>query len=339
VLATPKPPKPTIHVHAVNERTALEIVFPRVEGYRVALPDERVEARFTKDSRLELTPEKVGPCRVLLEGIVGEGVELTTAVLEAVRPSEISYHLAKHLLYNQFRDPSEPPKMHLFGQIKGVAKRWIDEGYLVCTGGTTPAMVTYRELADQAAQLIFMACQPRAPGANQIKAILEPYNPQGSSRSVNFTTSKAVYKTDPARSHVNYAVLDSDWEAEFARVAEAHPQVIAYVKNQGMQFEVPYRDAMISRHYWPDYIVRLNDQQAEPLNLVVEIKGFRNVDAQLKAETMRTLWIPGVNNLGGFGRWAFAEFTHVFELEAAFNSLIISVTAHTHNQRALNGSH
>jgi len=83
-------------------------------------------------------------CRVLLEGIVGEGVELTMAVLEAVRPSEISYHLAKHLLYNQFRDPGEPPKMHLLGQIKRVAKCWLDEGYLVCIGGTTSAMVTSR---------------------------------------------------------------------------------------------------------------------------------------------------------------------------------------------------
>jgi type III restriction enzyme len=43
---------------------------------------------FTEDSHLGLTPETVGPCRLLLEGIVGEGVELTTAVLEAVRPSE-----------------------------------------------------------------------------------------------------------------------------------------------------------------------------------------------------------------------------------------------------------
>jgi type III restriction enzyme len=326
VVATPKPPKPTTRVQALKERAALEITFPRVEGYRVELPDERLVAVFTENSRLELTPEKVGPCRVLLEGIVGEGVELTTAVLEAVRPSAISYHLAKHLLYNQFRDPSGSPKMHLFGQIKRVAKRWLDEGYLVCTGGTTPAMVTYRELADQAAELIFLACQPAEPAPCEIVAVLDPYNPRGSSRFINFATSKPLYTTSPERCHVNHVVLDSDWEAELARVVEAHPRVLAYVKNQGMQFEVPYRDGTQHRRYWPDYIVRIDDGGTDPLNLVVEVKGFRSTDAQLKAETMRKLWVPGVNNLGGFGRWEFAEFTAVFEIEAAFGRLVESVT-------------
>ena len=36
-------------------------------------------------------------------------------------------------------------------------------------------------------------------------------------------------------------VCDSDWEAEFCRVAEAHPRVRAYVKNQNLGLEVPYR--------------------------------------------------------------------------------------------------
>ena len=29
---------------------------------------------------------------------------------------------------------------------------------------------------------------------------------------------------------------------------------------------------------------------------------------------MRKLWVPGVNNLGRFGRWTFAEFSAVFEM-------------------------
>ena len=181
----------------MKERAALEIIFPRVEGYRVALPDERIEANFTNDSRLVLTPEKVGPCSVLLEGIVGEGVELTTAVLEAVRPREICYHLAKHLLYNRFRDPGEPPKMHLFGQIKSVANRWLDEGYLVCNGGTTPAMVTYRELADKAAELIYLACQPEAPEPGVVKVILDPYNANGEQPLRQFLHLQVLYTTDP----------------------------------------------------------------------------------------------------------------------------------------------
>ena len=105
VVAPPKPPKPTVRVHAVKERESLEIVFPRVEGYRVEMPNERLTAQFTEDSRLKLTPELVGPCKVLLEGIVGEGVEMDPRdALDTMRPSSISYHLAKHLMLTRFRD-------------------------------------------------------------------------------------------------------------------------------------------------------------------------------------------------------------------------------------------
>ena len=37
---------------------------------------------------------------------------------------------------------------------------------------------------------------------------------------------------------------------------------------------------------------------------------------------MDTYWVPGVNNHGDYGRWAFAEFTDVYEVEAAFNEMI-----------------
>ena len=33
---------------------------------------------------------------------------------------------------------------------------------------------------------------------------------------------------------------------------------------------------------------------------------------------MRDYWIPGVNKLGSCGRWAFAEFADVYEIQADF---------------------
>jgi len=60
-----------------------------------------------------------------------------------------------------------------------------------------------------------------------VRAILDPYNPVGSTIHVNFKTSKTNrWETDSRKSHINWIILDSDWEAEFCRVAESHPLVI-----------------------------------------------------------------------------------------------------------------
>ena len=120
-------------------------------------------------------------------------------------------------------------------------------------------------------------------------------------------------------------IRDSDWEAEFCRVAEAHPRVRAYVKNHslGLRSALPLRLARRAR-YLPDFIVLVDDGHGDDdlLNLVVEIKGYRGEDAKEKKSTMETYWVPGVNNLGTYGRWAFAEFTDVYEIEADFEAKV-----------------
>jgi type III restriction enzyme len=314
-------PKPVFRVQAVKERGPLEIVFPRVEGYRVELPGERLQAHFSEDSRLILTPENVGPCTVLLQGIVGESVEITPRVLEDVRPSEVSFHLARRLLETRFREARQVLPANMFYAVHRIVRRWMDEGYLVAKG-VPIAAVTYLQLADEAAERIYLACQRVTGGERRVKAILDPYNPRGSSRFVNFTTSKPVRMSDPCKSQVNAVVCDSTWEGELARVIERNPHVLAYVKNQGLNLEVPYRDGAMPRRYLPDFIVRIDDGDEEPLNLILETKGYRGADAQLKAETIKTLWVPGVNNLGSQGRWGFVEFTDPFEIQSAFDKLV-----------------
>ena len=58
------------------------------------------------------------------------------------------------------------------------------------------------------------------------------------------------------------------------------------------------------------------------MHLVVEIKGYRREDAKEKKTTMDTYWVPGVNNLKQFGRWAFAELTEVYTIESDFKARV-----------------
>ncbi|MFO1362556.1 MAG: restriction endonuclease [Burkholderiales bacterium] len=324
VVAPPQPPRETIQVKAIRpERDALEIRFPRVEGYRVELPEERLTAEFNEDSILLLTPDLVGPSITKNAGIIGESVDLSLEHLGDMRPSTLLFHVTQRVLYTKWRDPGEAPKLHLFGQLKRITKQWLD-GYLVCKGGTYPALLMYQELADIACNRITAGITRAFVGERPIKAMLDPYNPTGSTAHVNFNTSRTSrWETDPRRCHVNWVILDSDWEAEFCRVVEAHPRVRAYVKNHNLGLEVPYRYGSETRRYLPDFIVLVDDGHGDDLlHLIVEIKGYRREDAKEKKSTMDTYWIPGVNHLGTHGRWAFAEFTEVYQIEVDFEAKI-----------------
>jgi type III restriction enzyme len=325
VIAPPQRPRETVQVKAVRpDRDALEISFPRVQGYRVDLPEERLIAEFNADSTLELTPDLVGATETRNSGIIGEPVDLNLVHTGDVRPSQVVYELTSHLVLSKWRDANGEPQLHLFGQLKRIARQWLDS-HLVCKGGTYPAQLKYKLLADLACERITAGITRAMMGSRPIKAVLDPYNPTGSTMFVNFTTSKTDrWETRADRCHINWVVLDGDWEAEFCRVAESHPRVRCYAKNHSLGLEVPYRYGSETRKYRPDFILRIDDGRGDDdlLNLVVEIKGYRREDAKDKKATMETYWIPGVNHLGTHGRWAFAEFADVWQMQADFASKV-----------------
>ncbi|QDT47221.1 Type III restriction enzyme, res subunit [Symmachiella dynata] len=325
VVAPPQRPRDTIQVKAVRpDRDELEIKFPHVDGYRVELPDERLTAEFGDDATLVLTPDLVGPSVTNNQGIIGEGVDLTLEHTKDMRPSTVLFHVAKRLLYKKFRDPGEAPKLHLFGQLKRITKQWVGD-HLVCKGGTYPAQLLYQELADMACERIFKGITTTLIGDNAVHIVPDAYNPTGSTNFVNFTTSKRDrWQTAHNKCHVNWAILDSDWEGEFCRIAESHPRVLSYVKNHNLGLKVPYLMGSTPRTYIPDYIVLVDDGHGkeDPLHLIIEIKGYRGEDAKEKAGTMKTYWVPGVNNAGEYGRWAFAEFTDVYAMQSDFAEVV-----------------
>ena len=334
VISPPQPPRETVQVKAIRpERDHLEIRFPRVEGYRVELPEDRLIATFNDDSILVLSPDLVGPSVTRNSGIIGAGADMNLEHLADMRQSTVLFEVTKRLLYTKWRDPGEEPKLHLFGQLKRITKQWLDT-CLVCKGGTFPAQLMYLELRDMACERITKGIVNALEGKRPIKALLDPYNPTGSTAYVRFNTSKTDRRETggpPPKNHVNWVVLDSDWEAEFCRVAESHPKVIAYTKNHNLGLEVPYRYGSETRKYLPDFIVLVDDGHPphpdgspDLLHLVVEIKGYRREDAKEKKSTMDTYWVPGVNNLQQYGRWAFAEFCDIYEIESDFKAKVES---------------
>ncbi len=102
------------------------------------------------------------------------------------------------------------------------------------------------------------------------------------------------------KSQISHVVYDSTWEKAVADLCEKVPQVVAWVKNDHLDFIVRYLWRGSSRNFTPDYLVRLNNGKT----LVLEVKGVDSEQNRAKRAAMET-WIKAVNEQGGFGHWCF----------------------------------
>ena len=93
IVSPPKPNRRANRPRPCGETRsdALEITFPRVEGYRVELPDERLEAEFRPRPCAGTDAGTARPLHTTNQGIIGEGVDLTLEHLEDMRSSTILF--------------------------------------------------------------------------------------------------------------------------------------------------------------------------------------------------------------------------------------------------------
>src|SRR6266699_1743772 len=144
--------------------------------------------------------------------------------------------------------------------------------------------------------------------------ILAPYDTLGSTRYVDFLTTKEVRET--IKSHVNYVVADTqEWEQGVAKKLEQMPEVLTYVKNQNLGFSIPYEYQGISHQYVPDFIVVLEMPDKSKFHLLLEVTGKKDDKKKTKVKTARDLWVPAINNLGKYGTWAILEVQDIHETQ------------------------
>lgn len=320
----PPPPPPRVsRVRALEERREeREIRFPNVEGYRVEFPRKPLQPVFTDDSKMELTPDDV-PNVTESEPLIGEGITFDLRKdAEKLRLKSVAFDVAGLLLREKF-----PDQVWRYPELVRIVEQWFEK--CLTTKGKTPKQyLKWRPLALRAVSRIYTAlvgslADPADGTRGRLLPIVNPLNPEGSTRYVDFTTSKQTL-IPTKLSHVNYVVYDRDWEAGFAeRLEKLGDIVVSYVKNHSLHFEVPYEHGGETYRYRPDFIVRLGGEGCEPINLVVEVKGQRDAKDAAKSDTMSKVWIPAVNNAGKYGRWEFLELTDIpYDIEDRLRAFV-----------------
>jgi type III restriction enzyme len=282
--------------------------------------------KFSKDSCWALTTADI-PTKTENAPIVGESSIHTLDDLKRRRSNEVTFRLAKLTLEKYFRDDEGNSKLWLFPQILDISKRWIKE-CLTLKDNTFVQLLLLVEFAHDATDRIYKAIVASSEGTPVLKPILHPYDPHGSTRFVDFDTTRPVYPTREDKCHISHVVADTNsWEQKMADSLEDMDEVIRYVKNYNLGFTIPYTMNGEERQYYPDFIAILDDGNGteNPLQLIVEVTGENRKDKVAKVTTARTLWVPAINNHGGYGRWAFIEITDPWNSQSVIRGLIKSL--------------
>jgi type III restriction enzyme len=317
-------PTPT-RVRALVERSACEITFPRVIGYRYEIADVHLSAAFTQDARMVLSTADL-PTKTEMSSVIGETEMHELYGLKERREQEIDFRLASLLLERYFQDADGQARPWLFPDLLGIARRWRLE-CLTCKDNTFPQMVLITRWAHEAAEKVYQAIVASRTEKRTLRPILRPFDPIGSTRYVDFDTTRDVLPTDPRKCQIEYVVLDSNWEGKMAQALEEMEEVVAYAKNLNVGFTIPYTFDGAERSYYPDYLVRLDDGHGpdDLLNLIVEVSGEARKDKAAKTAAARTLWVPAMNNHGGFGRWAFIEITDPWDAKNTLRAAVVTI--------------
>lgn len=315
---TPPPSKPKTAIYAMKERGELEIRFPNVTGYRWERLDGKIIADYTDQPKFKLNFNEIPTETILKSAIASQEVELTID-FDELRDAQVIYMLTRDLIHAKYTDPVNGRQFQKFPQLKKIVERWYYEQIEIVGGDLSPALrrlVVLWKKSEVVAN-INAGIRNASDGTDHISAILNYYNPEGSTSHVHGATTKPVYTT--AKSHINYVVADTDsWEQIAAKTLEEITSVRCYTKNHFLNFRIPYMHLDKEKDFIPDFIAEVKAPSGDTVFLVIEISGWSNDDTghkDAKRYYAKHLWVPAVNNLGKYGRWDFIEVSDIANIK------------------------
>ena len=326
---TEPPPQPVdlTHIAALPERQEkMEIEFPNVVGYRIENYDGEIKYDFSNIENYEIRGDITPIETQLASAFSKEEIQIKIQSVLEKRDQEVIFWLTKELIKFHFSDDEGNPNFQRFNKLKTIVEEWYNKKVILLNiQDQRYKRLLYFEEPKKMVDHIARGINPHINTTEHVRPVFNYYNKFSSTKFVNGNTTKEVYATQ--KSHVNYVVMDSDWEGIAAKTLEELPQVISYVKNQFLGFAIPYVKEGKDKNYFTDFIVQCKGKDGNIKNLMIEISGFSKDKAE-KKWFVENRWIPAVNALKDkyeYPEWHFIEIAN--DIRNIKNQLIEKISS------------
>lgn len=277
---TPPPPVDLTHITALPERQEkMEIIFPNVVGYRIENYDGKLKYDFSNIENYEIVCSQFPHTTIMASAFSSKEDKMEVQAVFEKREQEICFLITKELIKLHFSDEEQNAQFHLFNKLMAIVKYWYEHKVLLIGERDLKfkKLIFFKD-SKEIVDHIRRGINPQLNTTEHVRPVFNYYNKFSSTKYVNGNTVKEVFAT--RKSHVNYIVMDSEWEGIAAKTLEELPQLISYVKNQFLGFAIPYVKDGKDRNYFTDFIVQCKGKDGTLKNLMVEISGFSKDKAE-----------------------------------------------------------
>ncbi len=307
------PPTPVdlTHIVAIPARQAeMEIEFPNVVGYRIENYDGDIKSDFSNIENYEIDGSKFPTETIMVSPISASEEKLEVKAVLEKRDNELIFSITKELIKYHFSDDGGNPRFQKFNKLRSIVDEWYNTKVIVLNQKAESKKLLFFQDPKKIVDHIVRGINQHMNTTEHIRPVFNYYNKFSSTKYVNGNTVKDVYATE--KSHVNYVVMDSDWEGICAKTLEEINTVECYVKNQFLGFAIPYVKEGKDHLYFTDFIAKVKGKDGTIKNLMIEISGMSKDKAE-KKWFVENRWIPAVNALKekyDYPEWHFLEIAN-----------------------------
>ena len=290
----PPPPPPKTKIEAVIEKKEFEISWPNIiridHVYR-----QELKLDLDKVKPLELDAFKTPTLAEVAPIVEGKPdiTKLSEIDLEALgkkfRWQKIAFETASGI-FDQMKPSWKGGKEYLLARLIRVMEEFIASGKIEIT----PPLFYQDDVRRRLVVTLNMSTIVQHMWESIITENTESLVPVFATERPIISTGdmRTSYSGKPCeytkRSHINFCVFDSTWEATEAFELDRNANVDAWVKNDHLGFEVLYVFKGVVHKYRPDFIIRLKIGRF----LVLETKG-QETDQDKTKRTFLDEWVKG----------------------------------------------